>query len=523
MSGKRKRDDEGGETTADYRDAYSGKELMSSAASILSVPISLLFRQVENQGQLNPLLSRSEAQTFLQINILSEELDTLTDLTQKILQDQEPALLALLKSRDHPYLRPLRALLESIDTSQQMHEVSARVKVIVKELSTCCKVLRHSAEQNWSMAHFLSAAIGTEKQILSKIEDELCRRIQLLSSTQRCHQQPNDTINNPMVSMEEYCQNLIHGTTEKEDSAPNEPSTPSLASASKTVGHSKAAGTSFSMPCDTPEAIATDQQNLPETQQKQPAVTTLSLASLKNAGPQALGATDTDREYLLSNEYQANIRLKQEASSLKTPGSEAVKVLPQHAEETTTASLHPQQVNEDRLSTESLANKRTNNHLADSSMKPAVSFPKTLHAVDTAAQPLVESEDRLLTGPSFATKPEEVANKLAASTQHKEPGTTTNTKEPITQPFTAQGDSDDDELLEDMVQQESAKKMLQVDQETVSQELTSPAVSPKQDVVEKENEPSQSSSQSSIHDDTAFRSQNAVEVLFSIRESHKQL
>jgi hypothetical protein len=91
-----------------------GDALLESSAAMISVPVELIFRQVLNEGQPKPLLSRSEAQTFLTINVLCEQLDSLTNLNEALLQEeQETSLSDNVIQNDHPQLRSLQVVLSS--------------------------------------------------------------------------------------------------------------------------------------------------------------------------------------------------------------------------------------------------------------------------------------------------------------------------------------------------------------------------------------------------------------------------
>lgn len=427
MSSKRKRED------GDL-DLYSGKELMASVTTMLCIPATLVFRNVMNQGQLSPLLSRSEAHTFLQINGLSQELDVLTDLTQQILQDEELTRLKVLKDNDVLYLRPLQVLLESKNTSQQLNKLALQVKRTVKELLNCCTVLQHSAEQNWSVAQLLHpAAIGKEKQTLSEIEDEVCRRIQLLTNGPMLSMTSEDPAPS-MLSMEKFCETALDATLQNHDSTitPNGAQSPA-----SLIGHTKDIVTSPTPTIDRDDARA------------------------RNTTPLLTGT-----QSLPAN---LNTPVKNFFSTRKMPVTQ---------------------------------------------QKDA---PERFETPDTKSPETKATCDKKLIG-TVSPKPQANGNEPSAKTASMEiAATIVNTEASISQhrqSLSLQEDcSDDDEILECMVQQGSARK-LQLDSEPIS-------VSPKPVKTEKENEPSQSSTRSSpsssVHEDAAFRSQNAAEVLSSIR------
>jgi hypothetical protein len=205
-----------------------GDALLESSAAMISVPVELIFRQVLNEGQPKPLLSRSEAQTFLCINVLCEQLDSLTNLNEALLQEeQETSLSDNVIQNDHPQLRSLQVVLSSYhERRPAWSELPNRLTAILVELVQCCSVLRHCSEQNWSVSELLGPTIGMEKRKLSDVEDEICRRVQLILHGQRTTsrhrqassgQEPEEC--DPMPTMKDFYHNIFHECTEKESFA----------------------------------------------------------------------------------------------------------------------------------------------------------------------------------------------------------------------------------------------------------------------------------------------------------------
>jgi hypothetical protein len=318
----------------------------------------------------------------------------LTNLSEALLKEQETSLLPdnnNLIQEDHPQLRSLHVMLSSYhQRCPAWNELPHRLAAILLELEKCRRVLRHCADQNWSVSELLGTDIGMEKRMLSDVEDEVCRRIQLIAHGPRrrttAYSRPtasNESEKSELImpTMEEYCQRKFHGRTEQE----------SLARSSAEFGSSN-----------------------------------------NEAGQTSTTAT---RPTVLIAAHQED-----------DDAPRADRNVPDHGSSFSLASVP----------------------------KPAKS--RALDAPDDAE----------------------------SVTQEVDP-------------------SDDDAILADLAQQQTlepsddAPKQPTGANDVFSQNLTSPESSPK-DHVEKENEPSQSSHSSSVVEDTAFRSQNAAEVLSALRK-----
>ncbi|KAL3945352.1 MAG: hypothetical protein SGBAC_000557 [Bacillariaceae sp.] len=206
--------------------AVPGSSLPMSAQqsieSLLSIPVAVVFRTCFSQ-EGRPLLTRTEAECFLRISFLAQEIDTLMGSSESIFlqqryyshytQDlllpssanstpsQPSASLNAASSQTstntrtmthyllHPMLRPLLSIVNSLQdkstpTLQQIHQTLSHLSA---ELIGCASVLRQSAEQNWTMADALEAlqqndengpSFSDEKRKVADLEEELCQRIE---------------------------------------------------------------------------------------------------------------------------------------------------------------------------------------------------------------------------------------------------------------------------------------------------------------------------------------------------------
>ncbi len=185
-----------------------------------------------------PLLSRIEAQLFLQVNTLSYEMDALTMVSITALQQRVTCrdFGTSLQRVDHPYLRPLVSSLYTYqeqmprDTIQQ---VSSLLKDrMIPEFQRVIQQLRQFSEQNWTLAdtlddgHPTMGGSGTgstgyhhvlaqEKRKLSDLQEELCQRIEalLLQVSEHHEASPVDDEKEvspqQQISMKDYCDQLF--------------------------------------------------------------------------------------------------------------------------------------------------------------------------------------------------------------------------------------------------------------------------------------------------------------------------
>lgn len=211
--------------------------------NLLSVPLSIIF-QLQPQIASNPtpsktkekpLLSRAEAQAFLQVHYCAQDMDAL-------IATAEAAFRQKLKNReyeqsicavDHPMTRSLVPLLRR-DSYDCLKYVPAELNNgILSNLERVAVSLKHFAEMNATTADNLADITGMEsladgKNKLSELQIEVSKRISALLA----HQLTEDT---NWCSMKEYCQRLFpHQIIQSiEVSQTKEPSNESLAPPAK--------------------------------------------------------------------------------------------------------------------------------------------------------------------------------------------------------------------------------------------------------------------------------------------------
>jgi hypothetical protein len=188
-----------------------------SVESLLSVPLSVIFRHVPNSAHPRPLLTRAEAQCFLQVNLLAHELDVMVQLSEQTLGQQlwcRQLGGELLKySNSNPYLRPLSTMLTLHQQQQQQtcpRVVASALDRMLQSLAGCATTLRQSSEQNWTLSESLidalEGAIGgggqvlaQEKKRLAELEEEVCSRVERLLET---HQNQNSNEKDDILVVE---------------------------------------------------------------------------------------------------------------------------------------------------------------------------------------------------------------------------------------------------------------------------------------------------------------------------------
>ena len=178
-----------------------------------------------------PLLSRIEAQIFLQVNALSFEMDALTSVSVSALQQrvQYREHSTSIQRADHPFLRPIVSLLHTYhDTipDATIQQVSSIMKDrIIPEFQRLMHQLRQFSEQNWALADTLDDGQSTiggyhnvlalEKRKLSDLQEEISQRIEGLcrTSISECQDASDidETTGNDLehLSMKAYCDQLF--------------------------------------------------------------------------------------------------------------------------------------------------------------------------------------------------------------------------------------------------------------------------------------------------------------------------
>lgn len=171
-----------------------------------------------------PLLSRIEAQLFLQVNTLSYEMDALTSVSVTALQQRVQCreFSTSLQRTDHPYLRPIVSVLHAYHETMPnvtIQQVSKEMKDrIIPEFQHLIRQLRQFSEQNWTLADTLDDGqpnsnagyhnlLANEKRKLSDLQEEVCQRIEGLLQESVV----DDIAGSAMeqLSMKDYCDQLF--------------------------------------------------------------------------------------------------------------------------------------------------------------------------------------------------------------------------------------------------------------------------------------------------------------------------
>jgi hypothetical protein len=227
--------------------------LQSLAQDMLEVPLEYIFREVPSSvasfasqaspnvsSKRKPLLSRSEAQCLVQLNLLAHEIDTLTSISAQALQQKLfcSEFAASLNRVGNPYLRPLLPILHTLEhkvSTESLNYVSTTMDRIVGDLQRANVQLRQSSEQNWTLyetlldsAGDMGRALAEEKRRLSDIQEELCHRIDhMLADSSKTDSPDSNLESRPdpstMESMKDYCDRLFLGqSTNRQDTTTND-------------------------------------------------------------------------------------------------------------------------------------------------------------------------------------------------------------------------------------------------------------------------------------------------------------
>ena len=175
----------------------------TTARELLQVPLAFIFRKSCNTQQ--PLLSRTEADCFLRVRSLAHQLDCIVDAVQNA---RQPA--AMMMPQEHPYLRPAAAIQMGIHGQQQQQKL---LQGCLAQFATAETTLQQWAEQNWTVAETLRAvvpAVAMEKQHVSDVQDEVCRRIGVLVGVEK---EASDW--GTWIPMEDYCNRLFFAKEEE--------------------------------------------------------------------------------------------------------------------------------------------------------------------------------------------------------------------------------------------------------------------------------------------------------------------
>jgi hypothetical protein len=184
---------------------------------------------VRNGGSGRPLLSRTEASLLLRVQGLAQEVDILTEVATDALAQRvrERTFAVSLERSDHPYLRPLLAILHVVHETlptQAMQRVSHTMEQrVLPEMRRIVTQIRQCSEHNWTLADTLEDTAGNgnvlaeEKRQLSDVQEEVCQRIEsIFFQSNQISSTPSGSSSSQLsLSMKEYCDRLFqHPSTE---------------------------------------------------------------------------------------------------------------------------------------------------------------------------------------------------------------------------------------------------------------------------------------------------------------------
>jgi len=198
---------------------------VSSVEAMIAVPLEFILREVgpqqqqqhqhqgRSQRKSKPLLSRAEAQVFLNVGMLAHAMDSLVASSAVVLEKRhrynsyrENRLLddgtGTGTRRIDPRLLPLGTLLHTLGRyvpDQALSRLNDELESVMSQLRASADKLRQFSEQNWQTSErFLDAAIddsgeggastswgsvvAMDSRRLSDVQDELCNRIDKLLS-----------------------------------------------------------------------------------------------------------------------------------------------------------------------------------------------------------------------------------------------------------------------------------------------------------------------------------------------------
>lgn len=221
--------------------ASSSSIMATSVAEMIAVPLDLIFHvpparygattaaststndnhDVYPTPSSKPLLSRAEAHCFVSITLLAHELDSLVAVSAQAILEQRRTYASMRQtlllhannesnSSRNPQLLALLPLLYVLGERlprQRLEKIQSELDTVVGQLQMASLTLRQMSEQNWTLAESLleahdaalavnAAAAGTgsstsigeqlawQKQKLSDIQEEVCRRIDRIISLQ---------------------------------------------------------------------------------------------------------------------------------------------------------------------------------------------------------------------------------------------------------------------------------------------------------------------------------------------------
>jgi hypothetical protein len=188
--------------------------VVTSMEAQLYIPMVVIFRQVLSNNRAKPLLTRSEAQSMLRMNMLSQEIDVLVQLSSEAFNKKlwcnniEATLVS------HPVLRALLPLLHchgKKKPEKALAYIQQELSRALHEITTLSNMMHQSADQNYTLSESLLDALGgnslaEEKRLLGDLEEEICKRCYELLQMTETHITSQSS--SPM-SMKEFCTKLF--------------------------------------------------------------------------------------------------------------------------------------------------------------------------------------------------------------------------------------------------------------------------------------------------------------------------
>jgi hypothetical protein len=220
--------------------------------SILAVPLDIIFHQAPGT-RAKPLLTRAEAQCFINISLLAQELDSLISITAKLCEQRHvhQTFADTLRQRNkNPLLTPLISILQVLGQqlpNQSLEKVKTEFISVFSQLRLAVGNLKQYSEQNWTLSESLLDAgpdgerVAKEKRKLSDIQDEVCLRITALLDDGHDSESvslPNLSSFPPTETMAACCQRIMNRLEDL--SSPSRSSQQSLPSSVK--GQSQESG-----------------------------------------------------------------------------------------------------------------------------------------------------------------------------------------------------------------------------------------------------------------------------------------
>ena len=207
----------------------SPEVIVPSVEDMIAVPLDFIFREVPQTSIMastqpqrhKPLLSRTEAQCFLNIALLAHEMDSLVQVSAQALEQKRKysSLVEKLQARNDPFLRallPLLHVLGQYTPNESLRRIQMELDRVVTGLKSACESLRQFSEQNWTLSEsLLDAMSGTsgevvakEKRRLSDVQEEVCNRIDTI--LQVTEDSEADVFQSQVLSMRDYCTRVVN-------------------------------------------------------------------------------------------------------------------------------------------------------------------------------------------------------------------------------------------------------------------------------------------------------------------------